>query len=213
MADANVGVHDIEFVTIDEAFDATRLAPILETASELGVRTLSVCGADRDRGRLVTSFAALCDVAASFGMGVDLECMAWRSVSSLQEAVRVVVDSRRSNAGVLVDALHLVRTGGFPSDLRGVPSRLVRSAQLCDAPAARPESMDAIIEEARSRRLPPGVGELPLCALLAELPAEAYLSVEVPMGTAAPPETRARDIFEATDRLFARCRAEQQGRA
>jgi hypothetical protein len=31
MTDASVGVHDIQFVTLDEAFEATRLAPIFGT--------------------------------------------------------------------------------------------------------------------------------------------------------------------------------------
>lgn len=197
-----IGVYDIEFVVVDADFEPARLAPILESAGLLGARRLSVCGDDPDRGRLAANFAALCDLAAGFGMGVDLECMAWRRVASLADAVRVVAAAGRPNGGVLVDALHLSRTGGTPADVLAVPPGLIVSAQLCDAPAGLPADMDAIIQEARSGRLPPGQGALPLHALLAQLPDETVLSVEVPMGKGRPAEERARLILAATRRLF-----------
>ena len=201
-----VRVHDIEFLTIAADFVSDDLAPILESASLLGARRLSVCGDDADRSRLVANFAELCDLAAGFDMGVDLECMAWRQVASLPDAASVVAAAGRPNGGVLVDALHLARTGGVPSDLRDVSPSLIRSAQFCDAPLARPVTMDAIIQEARSGRLPPGEGALPLQALLEELPSDATLSVEVPMSGDVPPEDRALRIFVATKRWFDTCR-------
>jgi sugar phosphate isomerase/epimerase len=206
MKNEGISVYDIEFVIIDEDFSAARLASILESGSELGAKRLSVCGDDADRSRLTANFAELCDLAANFDMGVDLECMAWRKVGSFPEALRIVKEAGRPNGGALVDALHLSRTGGYPKDLRDVPSRWVRSAQLCDAPAAQPTSTEAIIEEARSKRLPPGEGDLPLDELLSVLPDDVVLSVEVPMNTDAPAEARARQIFEATQTLFQRCR-------
>src|SRR6202040_247001 len=103
----------------------------------------------------------------------------------------------RPNGGVLVDALHLSRTGGTPLDVRAAPAGFIRSAQLCDAVAERPSSQEAIIKEARSGRLPPGHGTLPLRDLLAELPAGTVLSIEVPMDGSAPPERHARDNFAA----------------
>jgi sugar phosphate isomerase/epimerase len=133
---------------------------MLESANELGAQRLSVCGEDPDRSRFVSTLAELCDLAATFGIGVDLECMAWRQVSSFPEAVPLVKEVGRPNCGALVDALHLSRTGGSPADIRAVPSNLIGSAQLCDAPAEHPESQDAIIQEARSGRLPPGCGQL-----------------------------------------------------
>lgn len=115
-----VRVHDIEFVTIGGDFVPASLSGMLEAAGALGARRLSVCGDDPDRSRLVANFAALCDLAAPFGIGVDLECMAWRIVSSLPLAVRRVAEAaERPNGGVLVDALHLSRTGGAPEDVRG----------------------------------------------------------------------------------------------
>jgi sugar phosphate isomerase/epimerase len=201
-----VRVHDIEFVTIAADFVSDDLAPILESASLLGARRLSVCGDDADRSRLVANFAELCDLAAGFGMGIDLECMAWRQVANLPDAASVVAAAGRPNGGVLVDALHLARTGGVPSDLRDVSPSLIRSAQFCDAPLARPVSMDAIIQEARAGPQPPGDGALPRKARIEVFPSDATLSVEVPMSGDVPPEDRARRVYVATKLWFETCR-------
>ncbi|ACL62714.1 sugar phosphate isomerase/epimerase family protein [Methylobacterium nodulans] len=202
LSDEGVHLHDIEFVTIGEDFASASLTGILEAAAGLGAQRLSVCGDDPDRDRLVARFAELCDLAAEFGMGVDLECMAWRQVASLPDAVRVVENAGRPNGGVLVDALHLSRTGGSPEDVSAVPADLIRSAQLCDAPAEAPQSTDGIIREARAGRLIPGEGALPLGALLAALPLTASLSVEVPMAGTSSPEEHVRANLAAARRLL-----------
>lgn len=202
LADEGMRVYDIEFVTLGEDFVPASLAGILDSAAGLGARRLSVCGDDPDRPRLVARFAELCDLAAGFGMGVDLECMAWRQVASLPDAVRVVQAAGCPNGGVLVDALHLSRTGGSPDDLRAVPPGLIRHAQLCDAPAQAPGSMDAIIQEARAGRLPPGDGALPLAPLVAALPPTVALSIEVPITGTVSPEAHLRTNLAAARRVL-----------
>lgn len=203
LADEGMRVHDIEFVTLSEDFAPASLAGLLDSAAGLGARRLSVCGDDADRPRLVARFAELCELAAGFGMGVDLECMAWRQVASLPEAVRVVEAAGRPNGGVLVDALHLARTGGSPDDVRAVPPGLIRHAQLCDAPAQAPDSTDAIIQEARAGRLAPGEGALPLAALVAALPPTTSLSIEVPITGTTTPEAHLRANLAAARRVLA----------
>lgn len=80
---------------------------------------------------------------------------------------------------------------------------MVVSAQLRDAPAKPPATLDGRIAEARAGRLPPGGGGLPLDAIIAALPPAATLSVEIP-AAAGDPEARARRIFDATQGLIAR---------
>jgi sugar phosphate isomerase/epimerase len=201
LADTGLAVYDIEFVTIDAIFEPESLKPILDSAAELGAKRLSVCCDDADNTRLVAKFAAVCDLAANVGMGVDIELMPWRTIGSLQAAAAVVREAGRANGGVLVDALHLSRSGGVPEDLRALPREAIQSAQLCDAPAARPATTDALIREARSGRLLPGAGALPLARLLAELPDHAVLSVEVP-NAGQPPEIHARRAYDATRLLL-----------
>ena len=87
-----------------------------------------------------------------------------------------------------------------------MPPQFIRSAQLCDAPSRRPATNEAIIQEARSGRLPPGNGELPLRELLAALPQDSAIGVEVPMDGSIPTEMHAQRIFDATRQLFDQCR-------
>jgi sugar phosphate isomerase/epimerase len=196
LADTNISVYDIEFVVVDATFKAAPLAPMLASAATLGARRLSVCGDDADTNRLIDNFSSLCDLAAQHGIGVDLEVMPWRTVGTLGIATAIVRASNRANAGILIDALHVSRSGGDPTDLRALPASMIVSAQLCDAAATRPATTDALIAEARGGRLLPGKGALPLQHLLAELPPHAVLSVEVP-NAGLLPELHARNAYHA----------------
>ena len=197
-----VRVHDIEFVTIGPDFDPAALSPVLDQAAALGAARLSACGDDPDPARLAARFAALCDLAATYAMGVDLEWMGWRPVATLQDALRTVRAAARPNGAILVDALHLIRNGGAPADLQGLDPALIRAVQLCDAAATPPARREGIIAEARGGRLLPGAGALPLRALLEALPEDAVLSCEIPLANPPPPERLAREVFAATARLF-----------
>jgi sugar phosphate isomerase/epimerase len=202
LRDEGIRVYDIEFVVIGPDFSAASLKEVLESANALGARRLSVCGDDSDWARLVDNFSALCELAAQFGMGVDLECMPWRSISSAPLAHRLVQEAACQNGGVLIDALHLWRSGGSPQTVRALPPHLILSAQICDARAKRPETNDEIILEARSQRLLPGEGALPLRELIAALPDHAALSVEVP-NSGGDAEDHARRVYDAAQRVLA----------
>lgn len=146
--------------------------------------------------RLTHTFAALCELASGYGLRVDLEFMRWRAVANLQQAVAVVAGAGQGNAGVLVDALHLYRSGGDEQALAQVDPRYLRAVQLCDAPLPAPAEA-LIIQEARAGRLLPGCGELPLAALLSALPADVQVSVEIPSAQVAP-DLRLKTVYEAT---------------
>jgi len=196
-----ISLYDIEFVVIGPDFDPSALTSMLAGASALGARRLSVCGDDPDRGRLVANFAALCDLAATFGMGVDLENMGWRPVASFDDTLSIVQGSCRDNAGVLVDALHFFRNGGQAEDVSSAPQGMIRSIQLCDARGPAPTTADQMVSEARTGRFAPGLGELPIASLIKVLPAVAAVSVEVPIHSSQTPEEHLRHLYDATRAL------------
>lgn len=200
LVDTGLSVYDIEFVVIDSAFDPARLQNILESAGELGAKRLSVCGDDADRARLLTNIVRLSDLARPYGIGIDVENMPWRQVSSFAQAVQLAQDTGAANVGVLLDALHFTRGCGLPGDISTVPRHLIKSFQLCDAGAARPQSNEALVAEARAGRMLPGGGVLPLIDLLEAVPEDCVLSVEVPM-TGGTAEDHARQVYDATQRL------------
>lgn len=196
-----ISLYDIEFVVIGPDFDAAALTSMLEAASALGAQRLSVCGDDPDRERLVANFVALCDLAATFGMGVDLENMGWRTVASFDDSLTIVQGSNRDNAGALIDALHFFRNGGQAEDVSAAPPGMIRSIQLCDARGPAPTTADQMVSEARTGRFAPGLGELPVASLMRALPAGAAVSVEVPIHSSQAPEEHLRHLHDATRAL------------
>lgn len=202
MEGEGIGLYDIETVVIDATFAPDALIPALDAAAALGARRVNAC-ADRFDA-LPERFAQLCRLAGERGLGVDIECMAWRGIDTPAACLDLIAQSGAENAGYLMDALHHMRCGGTPADLVAMdPARLV-SAQLCDAPATAPEGTEARMAEARGQRLIPGEGALPLPELIAALPPHAVLSVELPSGDPRPHRERARAIHRASTALIER---------
>jgi sugar phosphate isomerase/epimerase len=79
----------------------------------------------------------------------------------------------------------------------------LRYAQLCDAPRERPSDLKEITRQARSDRLFPGQGGLDLKGLLAALPNDIALSLEIPVARAMAPLERARRALKATEAILA----------
>lgn len=200
---AGIRVHDIEFVVVDDKFSPTDLSAVLDSAAELGARRLSVCGDDPDNSRFVANLSALAELASKVGIGVDLEIMPWRQIGTLDAAVKAVAATKMANVAVLVDALHLARSGSAPADLIRLPQSMIRSVQLCDARAEHPGDTAALIAEARGGRLLPGLGALPLTDLVGVIPEEATISVEVPKG-AESEQVHVRALFETATKILRR---------
>lgn len=197
-----VRLNEVEFINITPDIDVRAYAHMLETGAELGATCLTVAGEDPDHARMAANFAALCDLAAPFGIRVDVEFMAWRVVATIQNAAALVAAAGRPNGAVLLDSLHLARSGGTPADIAGVPAR---AAQICDGPLANPVGTEALIHEARAHRLLPGDGELPLLDFLRALPPGTALSAEVPIPN-VDAQTKLTLAAEATRRIVAALR-------
>jgi sugar phosphate isomerase/epimerase len=191
LADEGMTVHDVEFIPMLPDIDVASYAPMFDAAADLGARCVTVSGDDPDDGRLAANLAALCELAAQYGLRVDLEFMRWRHVGTLKQARSMVERVASANLAILVDALHLARSGGSPADVRALPVGMVRAVQLCDASQHAPVGDDATVLEARTGRLPPGEGVLPLIDLLDALPAGTALGVEMPL-----PSLPAKDRLE-----------------
>lgn len=196
-----LSLFDIEFVVIDEGFDAASICRVLGDAASLGAKRLSCCGADADFARLTDNLASLCAVAAEVEMAVDLENMGWRPVRSFADAVRVARATGAANCGVLVDALHFLRNGGTAEQL-AQHADLIHSIRLCDAIGPIPLTDTDRIAEARGGRLSPGRGNLELVSLLQVVPSGSTLSVEVPKATDAPVGPHLDRLVADTRRLI-----------
>ncbi|MBZ9566286.1 sugar phosphate isomerase/epimerase family protein [Modicisalibacter tunisiensis] len=207
LRDTGVSVLDVEILRLKPDTDVRRhFTRVLEAGAELGASEVLIAGNDDDEARLTDHFAALCDLAAGFGLHPHLEFMPWTGVRDLSQARRIVAAADRPNAGLLIDAFHFDRSGSRLDELADVPRHWMRYIQLCDVAGPRPDDMQAIIHEARQARCFPGEGDIDLTGLLAVLPDDVPLSLEIPTqalcdrGVSAL--ERARLALEASRRLL-----------
>ena len=196
---------DIEPVILGRAVDPGEA--VIDAAAEIGARYVLVAGGPAEPSAVAERFGALCDRAADAGTIVVLEFLPIFPVGSLAVAAQIVEQADRPNGAVLVDTLHLARSGGRPSDLRQVPRHLLPYLQVADAPRESPATIDGLREEALYGRLLPGDGVLPLAQTLEEVPS-VPLSFELRskalMTTHPNPLDRARTVLAAGHRLVAR---------
>jgi len=107
---------------------------------------------------------------------------------------------------LLIDPIHVDRSGSSLDEIAAVDPALLPYAQFCDARTARPDPADfgAVIIDAVDLREQCGEGGLPLTALLAALPADIPLSIELRSRALreafGDPVLRARAVAAATRR-------------
>jgi len=206
LADTGIEVLDVEAIWLGPDSDVAALEPALAVGQRLGARNVLVVGNDPDTARVTDNFAKLAELAEHYQLKLGLEFIPYCQTSTLQQAQAVVKSSGHSNAGILVDALHLIRSGGSAGDLRKIEPASILYGQICDARAERPRTPEALRHEARGARLYPGEGHLPLGKILEALPRGLPLGVEAPCAEYAhlPAVERARICGDATRRFLAR---------
>ncbi len=200
---------DLEMVRFVPEDRAARVnEQVVATATMLAPRHLTTVVYHDDTGLALEQVGALCDRVNPAGVVPAIEFLpfsgvrTWAAARSLVEAVGV------GRAAVLVDSLHVTRSGDVAGSFAGADPALVPYAQFCDAPAEPADpSDDGLYREAVGGRLLPGEGGLPLVDFLRALPADTPLSVEVLsddlMTTMAPAE-RAAAALTATRTTAAR---------
>ena len=206
LAETGVSVLDTEFLRFEPEHPVGIPEGFLEVSARLGARNVLVMSAEPEEARTLERFCELCDRAAGYGLNVCLEFAVYTGVRTLAHAAHVVVQSKWSNASVLVDALHFSRSGGLPAHIASVDPSLFRYAQICDAGPDTPSPGDtpALIREARTGRLLPGEGVLPLAELVAALPDTVPLAVEAPCQATAhlPAIERATRAYRSLSALL-----------
>ena len=206
VAETGVPIFDVEIARLTADFRIERFHAFLETAGKLGARAILVAGDDPDAGRLTQSYATFCEAAAPFGLTADLEFMPWTAVPDARTALRIVTGADRPNGRILVDALHAARSTTTLADLAAIPRSRLSYAQLCDAPAEIPSTVEGLIHTARCARLLPGEGGIDLAGILRQLPEDLPLSLEIPNNDLLPKlgaEQWARQALAAAKRIVA----------
>jgi sugar phosphate isomerase/epimerase len=180
LADHDVAVLDVELARLTPDIAVAEFEPMLAAAAALGAQHLLAQGHDDEWNRLVGNFGALADLAATYGLTVDVEFLTWTRMRGLSEVEALLAAAGRPNVGVMIDTLHFCRSGCDPDRIAAIPRAQIHFIQLCDAAAGGPQTVEGLIHTAREDRLYPGDGDLPLLPILARLPRDTVIAIEVP---------------------------------
>lgn len=206
LSESGVKPHLLEVFDLasEEAVEAYR--PALELGARLGARAaLVIHYANPDRSHAASLLATFARTAAEYGLGVNLEPVAMGRTRTLAQARELIRESG-SDARILVDTLHLIRSGGGVEQLRAIDPALIGYVQINDGPLSiEPETM---IAEAHGERLYPGEGEFPLAELLRIMPRSIPWGLETPSRRRAQagmsPRQQALELMAATRRMLDR---------
>jgi sugar phosphate isomerase/epimerase len=191
------------FLVLPDA-DMRAFSDDLDVLAELGVPRINVVSLDPDLSRTFDQFALLTELAAHRGIRTVVEPVPGLTVGDLPTALAALQHVARSDFRLLIDAMHLVRSGSGAADVAAIEPDLIGYAQLTDT-TLRPRG-DNYMEEAVFERMVPGEGELPLRDILSALPPDIVIEVEVPRRSLAlagvSPIDRLRPCVEAARRLL-----------
>jgi len=154
---------------------------VFANASGIGARSVTAvvfAATPPSQSELIDSFATLCDDAAEHDLIVHLEFIPFTPVRTIGDAATIVKAADRPNGGIMLDAWHLIRSGGSAADVEAVATRIF-GVQLDDAPE-QPEQN--LVEETMHSRLLPGEGDADVVGVIRALRAGgcvAPLGVEV----------------------------------
>ena len=181
LADTDLSLLDVEVVWIKPDSDLDAHRRIIDIGAELRAANVLCVSSDADVGATAGKLAALCRQAEGSGMRVALEFGIFTEVKNLTQALAVIEQVAHPLAAVLVDPIHVDRSGTTIDQIAAIAAELLPYAQFCDARAARPDPHDfeAVIHDAIDLREQCGKGALPLAAMLKALPSDIPLSVEL----------------------------------
>lgn len=199
LLDMDLKVWDVEIVRLKDDTDPRTHLPLIEAAALLGASRIKLVCDSADHARAAALLARLCELAAPFGLTLDLEYMVFSGVRSLAAARNLVAKAAQPNLQVLVDALHWMRAGDDVAMLRN--AMCLGYVQLCDGPLLAPDTREALIQEARTSRSAPGDGEFALDDLLDAMPPNCVASLEVPLPPGRDPLAHAKHLHDTARAL------------
>ena len=175
----NTGVIALDIEPIIPSEDGNDFAEqLIEAAAVIGARHILFTSRLKDQVRTTDRYQQVCEMALPHGIKVVCEFLPIFPLNTLSMAAEIVATANVTNGGVLIDNLHLSRSGSSIEEVRAMPTELFPYLQICDAPAERPADFGALLDEALNGRLCPGEGSLPIAELLRAVPA-VPLSFEV----------------------------------
>jgi sugar phosphate isomerase/epimerase len=196
MRDRGVAISLGEGCIIRSNKDIRDAAADMDIMQELGVERLNTVSMDPDLSRSLDQLALFAAMAAERGMLSTVELCPALTIHNLEAALAAVRHVGRRDFTLLLDTMHLGRSGATAAEIAALDPALIEPNYL---------------KEATFERMVPGEGEMPLRAYLGALPPGVTISLEVPLSSQAEagvgPEMRLRRCVEAARRLLAEAEA------
>jgi sugar phosphate isomerase/epimerase len=195
------------FLVLPDA-EMSAFAGDLDVLAELGVPWINVVSLDPDLQRTFDQFGALTELGAERNIETNVEPVPGLTIGDLPTALAAREHVGRNDFRLLIDPMHVVRSGSTAADIAAVDPAYIGYAQLNDTTVApRSDVSNSYMEEAMFERMVPGEGELPLHDILSALPDHIVIEIEVPRRSLAmagvSPIDRLRPCVEAARRLLA----------
>ena len=203
MRERGVSISLGEGFTVRPGRDIRDAAADLDTMAELGATRINTVSLDPDLSRSLDEFGTLAEMAGTRGMRTTTEFAPTLTLRDLDAALAAVRHVARPDFRLLIDTMHLVRCGHTAADLAAIDPALIDYVQLSDNTLTQ---RGATYAEDSSDRMVPGEGEFPLRELLAVLPSNTVIGLEVPMRSRAqagePTRERVRRCVQAARELM-----------
>lgn len=195
LVDEAVVLQDIEVIRLSDRVTCDMRRQI-DIAAELGAGWIITVSFNDNVAATIDLLGELVAHASGSGAMPILEFGRFTSIGSVEDA-----RSAGTAAGcpILLDPLHLARSGGDAGAVRSLPATLLPYAQICDAgPPPTNQDRATLLEEARHERRDLGCGTLDLRAFVEALPAGIALMNEVRSAAMAAtfrdPQSHARHL-------------------
>jgi len=180
LLETGIVISDIELAKIDDGLDVSAYEPALEAAASLGAKNVTTSVWTKNLDFAKEQFIKLCDIAARFGMNVNLEFVTWSEIKGLCDARPFLAECKKTNAGILLDTLHFYRSRVDMKTLRSCPSDLFNVVHICDAPLEIPEKEEDLVYTGRCERDYPGEGAIPISDILSLMRKDTIYAIELP---------------------------------
>jgi len=175
-------VLDIELARITDDCDPREFEAALKLGGELGAAhmIMSAWTTRRDdRNFLLDVYAETCDLAASYGLTIELEFPSFSRLRTLDEVLDIVRTANRPNGGILVDTLYLHLSRVDLGELLHVPPEWLHFLHISDCLPGIADTREGMIQLARDARLYPGEGWIDFAGIVERCPPVNY-SIELP---------------------------------
>ena len=211
LRDTGVSISLGEGCTIRAGGNARDFAADLDLFAELGTSRINTVSMDPDFTRTCDEFAVLAEMCAARGLRITTELAPALTIDSLPKALAALKHIGRPDFRLLIDTMHITRSGSTPAEIAALDPDLIDYIQLADAP--RVPTIASYMEEAMFERMVPGEGELGLRDWLRVLPRDRVYAIEVPQRSLAragqTPHQRLGACVAGVRKLFAEVYGEE----